>query len=270
MIDISVIIPNYNNQKYIEQCILSVVEQSFPPKEIIIVDDCSSDNSKEIITRLSHIYDNVIPVFLEKNGGVSHARNEGLKLATSQYVTTLDADDFYFNKDKLKNEIERIQSLMSRYGSDIVSYSIIQRVDESGTPIQQKRLPGFEYWEGNIFPYLISGWAFRSMPRDYCFPRSLIENGLRYNENSCLYEDLEFLYEVSMKCRFFFSNAYGTAYRVKETGLSHRPENVKKDTIKQIKKEYLSRVGVLTRFRISIMSVIMNTLFCVKKIIKTR
>ena len=69
---LSVIIPNYNKQKYLQECIESVIRQSYKQIEIIIVDDCSTDNSREIILELAQKYASIRPIFQEKNGGVSH------------------------------------------------------------------------------------------------------------------------------------------------------------------------------------------------------
>ena len=87
---VSVIIPNYNNEKYIEKCIESVVKQSYENIDVIVVDDYSTDNSREIITALANKYDNIIPIFLDKNQGVSHARNVGIEMAKTKYITCLD------------------------------------------------------------------------------------------------------------------------------------------------------------------------------------
>lgn len=86
---ISVIIPVYNTEKYIDKCINSVLQQDLET-EIIVVNDGSTDNSKKIIEKYK---DKII--YLEKeNGGLSDARNYGLKYATGEYVAFLDSDDF--------------------------------------------------------------------------------------------------------------------------------------------------------------------------------
>ena len=76
---ISIIIPNYNKEKYIEKCVNSVLEQSYMPKEIIIVDDCSTDNSRRIIEKLAKENETIKLICPKTNGGVSKARNLGLK-----------------------------------------------------------------------------------------------------------------------------------------------------------------------------------------------
>jgi glycosyltransferase involved in cell wall biosynthesis len=86
---VSVIIPNFNYGRYLEDCISSVINQSYKNIEIIIVDDGSTDDSVSIIEK----YDTKIVLVKKDNSGVSDSRNIGLKIATGDYLTFLDADD---------------------------------------------------------------------------------------------------------------------------------------------------------------------------------
>lgn len=90
---ISVIVPIYNVEKYLNECLDSVVNQSLKEVEIILIDDGSTDKSKEIISEYENKFSNIVTITL-KNKGVSVARNIGLKKATGKYVLYLDSDDF--------------------------------------------------------------------------------------------------------------------------------------------------------------------------------
>lgn len=90
---ISIIIPVYNREKYIDKCLNSIVSQTYKNIEIICVDDCSTDNSLDIL-RKYEIKDHRIKIIaLANNGGVSHARNTGIKCATGDYIAFVDSDD---------------------------------------------------------------------------------------------------------------------------------------------------------------------------------
>lgn len=108
---VSVIIPIYNQEKYLDRAINSVINQSigFENIELLLVDDCSIDNTKEIINNYINMYENIKGLFLEKNsGGASKPRNIGIKNSTSKYLMFLDPDDYYL-EDTIKvlfNEIE--------------------------------------------------------------------------------------------------------------------------------------------------------------------
>lgn len=91
---ISIIVANYNNDIYLDDCLRSVVSQSFTDFECIVVDDGSTDGSAAIIQRWAKQDKRIIPVFQE-NHGVSHARNVGLNMARGRWIGFLDADDCY-------------------------------------------------------------------------------------------------------------------------------------------------------------------------------
>ncbi len=90
---ISVIIPVYNTQQYLKQCIDSVINQTYKNLEIILVDDGSTDDSPKICDEYT-LKDNRIKVIHKQNGGVSSARNAGLKIAKGDYIGFVDSDDF--------------------------------------------------------------------------------------------------------------------------------------------------------------------------------
>lgn len=94
MVDISVIIPAHNTAGYIEKCIKSVLVKDDLDKEIIVIDDNSSDETVSIIHRISKNDERVKVVCLEKSKGVSNARNIGLEMAKGKYIAFIDSDDY--------------------------------------------------------------------------------------------------------------------------------------------------------------------------------
>ncbi len=105
---ISVIIPVYNLGKYIEKSLNSILSQEFDQSlEIIVVDDGSTDNSSEVVDKISKA-DSRVKLFRQQNAGVSAARNAGLDLATGQYVLFVDGDDILFPGalQKLADELD--------------------------------------------------------------------------------------------------------------------------------------------------------------------
>ena len=98
MAKVSVIVPVYNVEKYVEKCLQSLVNQTLDNIEIIVVNDGSTDNSKQIIQAFikENLDTNII--YLEKeNGGLSDARNYGMNYATGEYIAFLDSDDYVKN-----------------------------------------------------------------------------------------------------------------------------------------------------------------------------
>jgi len=97
----SIIVPIYNVEKYLEKCLNSLVEQNYEDYEIILVNDGSTDRSIEIIKKYSKKYKDLIKTFTKENGGLSSARNYGIKKATKEFLLFVDSDD-YINKNTLK------------------------------------------------------------------------------------------------------------------------------------------------------------------------
>lgn len=103
---VSVIVPVYNVEAYLEKCLTSLVNQTLKDIEIIIVNDGTKDNSAQIIEKFSNKYKN-IKSYTKENGGLSSARNYGLKYATGKYVGFVDSDDYVDETmyEKLYNKI---------------------------------------------------------------------------------------------------------------------------------------------------------------------
>jgi len=119
---VSVIIPIYNGEKYIEECVNSLLDQTigFNNIEVILVDDNSKDKSKEVINELTKKYSNIKPIFLKTNSGTaSEPRNKGIASASSDYIMFLDMDDYYYPEmcEKMYNTIttENVDVITCRY-----------------------------------------------------------------------------------------------------------------------------------------------------------
>ncbi len=106
---VSIIIAIYNMEKYLEKCICSVSNQSYQNFEVIMVNDGSSDTSEEIIDRYVEMNPTKFIKINKANGGLSSARNIAIPVATGEYITFLDADD-YFDRDYLKELVNKAES----------------------------------------------------------------------------------------------------------------------------------------------------------------
>ena len=111
---ISVVVPVYNVEKYIDRCLNSIINQTYRKLEIIIVNDGSTDNSRKIIDKFSKM-DSRIIVIDKNNGGLSEARNVGINAATGDYITFIDSDDFVSY-----DYIEYLYSLIEKYNPSAI------------------------------------------------------------------------------------------------------------------------------------------------------
>lgn len=97
MIKLSIIIPIYNVEKYLSKCLNSILEQTYKEIEIILVNDGSTDNSKDIAVSYCERFPNIFKYFEKDNGGLSSARNFGLEKISGDFVGFLDSDDYIDN-----------------------------------------------------------------------------------------------------------------------------------------------------------------------------
>lgn len=125
---ISIIVPVYNVERYLEKCIDSIIDQTYKNLEIILVDDGSTDKSGEICDLYAK-KDNRVRVFHKRNGGLASARNKGLEVAGGKYIGFVDSDDYIAS-----DMYESLHRYM-REDVDVVSCGII-RIDRSGHKTQ--------------------------------------------------------------------------------------------------------------------------------------
>lgn len=130
---ISVIVPVYNVENYVEKSLQSLFDQTYKNIEIIIVDDCSTDNSKSIIENLIKDRKNIIFFSNKKNSGLSFTRNEALKQATGDYIGYIDSDDYI-----PKNYYESLMNTILANKADIAVCDIKSVYEKSGQVLRSK------------------------------------------------------------------------------------------------------------------------------------
>ena len=113
--DVSVIIPLYNAEKYIQTCVDSVLNQTLKNIEVIIIDDCSTDKSFELCKKLYGEDKRVVLLQQEKNGGPGLARNSGIKRATGKYIAFTDSDD-----QMIPDTLLKMFNAAEKYNADVL------------------------------------------------------------------------------------------------------------------------------------------------------
>lgn len=123
---VSIITPSYNSAKFIKDCINSVVSQTYKEWEMIIVDDCSTDDSREVITKYAKNDNRIKVILLDENVGAAVARNIAIKESEGKYIAFLDSDDLW-KKNKLEKQLYFM--IMNDIAFSFTSY---QPVSENG------------------------------------------------------------------------------------------------------------------------------------------
>ena len=116
MIKVSIIVPVYNVEKYLEKCLDSIINQSLKEIEIICVNDCSLDKSLDILKKYKSVDDRVIIINNETNQRAGYSRNIGVERASGEYIGFIDSDDYIDEK-----YFEELYSAAKKYDSDIVN-----------------------------------------------------------------------------------------------------------------------------------------------------
>lgn len=127
--NVSIIMPAYNAERYIESAVLSVINQTYSDFELIVVEDCSKDTTYQILTDLAKT-DSRIKLFRnDTNSGASYSRNFGVSKAEGEWIAFLDSDDMW-----LKEKLEIQMSALSENPDAVISYTASSFIDENGNP----------------------------------------------------------------------------------------------------------------------------------------
>ena len=132
---VSVIMPTYNCAKFISQSIDSVIAQTVTDWEIQIDDDCSTDNTKEVLKPYLNKFPNIHYYRLPQNGGPAVARTEAIKRATGKYLAFLDSDDIWY-----PNKLEKQIAFMEKSGAKF-SCTAYEQMDSDGNKLHTAMLP---------------------------------------------------------------------------------------------------------------------------------
>ena len=121
---ISVIITAYNVDKFIERAVKSVLSQTYKNIEVVIVEDCSTDNTKDIIEQLAKEDDRIKIIYHESNKGAGWGRRDGIEASTGDYFITVDGDD-WLDEDFIESLVKKAEET----GADVVSGGITYNKD---------------------------------------------------------------------------------------------------------------------------------------------
>lgn len=197
---ISIVIPVYNTEKYLDKCVGSIVNQTFENLEIILVDDGSSDNCPVMCDEWGK-KDDRIKVIHKKNGGVSSARNAGLNIAKGDYIAFVDGDDWVDT-----NTYEVAFDMISSNYSDLVVFSLLNEYDtETDQYIDSYDVNVCN--QSELFNLILDTDYVCGYACNKLFKKTLIDK-LRFNEKLFCCEDIDFCTRYAMNCN---KVAYTTA-----------------------------------------------------------
>ncbi|MBU5315062.1 glycosyltransferase [Clostridium bornimense] len=247
MCEISIIIPVFNTERYIEKCFQSAIHQTFKSIEIIIIDDGSTDKSLEIINLFKKKY-SFINVIVQKNSGQGEARNNGIKRARGRYITFLDSDDWL--EDKC---LEEMYSDAIKYDADIVVCNIKKVYEVNSKEICMPQFTKEELSKYDVLKEILKDDEIKSYPCAKLFKRELfIKNNIFFPKNM-YYEDLAIgikLFYYSNKV--ILSNYYGYYYLQRSDSTTRKISN--KNVFDRLNalcmiKKFLKEKEIFIRYR---------------------
>lgn len=218
---VSVIIPVYNVENYIEECITSIAVQTYRDIEIIIVDDCSCDNSISIAKQVLSNYN--IPwriISHEKNRGQAAARNNGLLSAQGEFILYVDSDD-YLPPDA----IEHLFTLNLRYKTDI-TVGNIEHVSEVGETKQSAWGQIFnEHGTTNALDALFREELYAS-PCNKIIKRSFLINNQLFFKEGVVYEDESWVFSLALNAKSIYFSPKKTYFYRQRLGSTMNKEYI--------------------------------------------
>lgn len=191
---ISVVVPIYNVEQYLDKCVESLVNQTYKNLEIILVDDGSRDNSGKIADEWA-TKDNRIKVIHKKNGGLSDARNAGIKIATGEYIGFVDSDDWINYK-----MYEILMNNLGKYNADI-SVCAIKKVYEEEV-VNENQILNKNIWmftAEKALENLIDEGILKQTVWNKLYKREIIDD--IYFEFGKIHEDEFWTYQIFGRCK---------------------------------------------------------------------
>lgn len=239
---ISFIVPIYNVEKYLERCVDSVLHGGSDEFEMILVDDGSNDSSGSICDRYAQEYKN-IKVIHKNNGGLSEARNAGIKVANGDYLFFLDSDDYIID-----NSIIRLNKLLVQNSGIDILFLNVRVIEKTKETIWKKNnvLVGQSYTGIDFLKAELSSGNFKAMAPIGVYRRSFILENELYFKKGILHEDEQWSPRViAFANRVLVLNEICYIYEIRDGSITQKKDKTKNaldlmDTCVEL-KEYFSQ-----------------------------
>jgi glycosyltransferase involved in cell wall biosynthesis len=237
---VSILIPLYNSEKYIAETIECAFNQTWPDKEIIIVDDGSTDNSYQIAKSYES---ETLKVYRQENKGASSARNHAFSKSTGDLIQYLDADDM-LSPNKIEEQVKifmKNQDIESTIISNILYFNgnIV-----SGLEFPRSQIITTDYCPAAELLIDVFDYPLSTQTGMWLTPRKIIEKSGPWNEELSLNDDGEFFFRVvSNSSKVYYCATAITYYRLPVSGLSSQRD--KRSSVSQINSMEVMKNAVL-------------------------
>ena len=236
---VSIIIPTYNVERYIDECLNSIYSQEFLDVEIIIVNDGSTDNTQKQLHEWEK-KDERIKVINQKNQGVSSARNKGIETATGKYIMFLDSDDYLE-----KNSLNLIFDTIKQKKSDLICFGYNVCYENKKIEIVNNEIQN----SNDCIESIVLGEGIKGFLWNKVFLRKIIrDNDLKFDKDIHFCEDLLFVIQYLKFCNdIVYINKALYGYRMRKSSVSFSFDNIKNISILESYKRILE-VNTLEKY----------------------
>ncbi|MDK0899083.1 glycosyltransferase family 2 protein [Clostridium perfringens] len=253
---VSIITPAYNSEKYIEQTILSIINQSYENIQYIIIDGKSTDKTLEIINKYKEKIDLIVS---EKDNGMYDAINKGLKLADGDIIAYLNSDDIY-NDNKV---IEKVVEIFVENKEIDWIYSDFYSIDEDSNILELFKIPNVNYKE-----FFASNWSYIPQPTTF-WRKKIIKNGVNFDCDYKMAADYKFFLELIKNYKYKKVDFIVAKFRVHKESLSTNGQKLSIEEMNEIKKmENYNLLYDLFKFSFFIKYKFVNIKIYIKRLIK--
>lgn len=212
MPEVSVIIPTFNRGTVIEESINSVLSQTYSDFEILVIDDGSTDNTKEIVEKIGN--KKIRFIQLGKNCGACYARNVGIENAKGKYIAFQDSDDIWY-----PNKLEKQLAFLQRNSADMTFCQLVSKVDGS---VYGKTCPRRKYRDSVVtFSEVLknfSGSTQTFLVKKHCFET------VKFDEKLPRYQDWEFLMQITQSYRVIYQAESLVLQKLRKDSISTNPQ----------------------------------------------
>jgi glycosyltransferase involved in cell wall biosynthesis len=213
---IAIVVVVYNAEKYLQQCLDSLILQTLKPTKIIICNDASKDRSIDIIRQYQGIYPDLIEIIDHKNNiGIYNNLNSGIKRADQEFISLIAGDD-YWDKNKLLFEMESVLAEKADYG-----FSGVVRFTEKNKTYDKTQYPDLKNIK-NDFTFFILNRSFH--PTSALIKKAIYDDIGVFNTSKNIYEDWDFSIRYASKFNGVFSGAHSIYRRVHKESTSFKLE----------------------------------------------
>lgn len=248
---ISIIVPVYNVELYLEKCLKSLVNQSLQEIEILIVNDGSKDSSQDIIDQFQHEYPRKILSFIKENGGLSDARNFGIDRAKGEFIAFVDSDDYVS-----ETMFQDMYNLATQYNAEMTICNL-QKVNEYGNVTQKltqlSNMPEKIILSDHVSVFSdISYFACNKLFKRALFEKKRFKVGIHF-------EDIELIPQILLQCNVIaFTEKYHYQYLERENSISNSHTTKGLDILYAVesveevfaKSKFSNEVNMLRNFQI--------------------